>query len=720
MTTSTPANHRHRLILVAIIAAALALRVYMPWPFVFAGAHINLLETDAWYHLRVMEQLAQQFPHRLTVDPYAGGEFLKVPPLFDYLVAGLAWLLAGGQPTDSLVATSAAWAPPLLATVVVLLVHAVTRAAAGPTAGLLAAALVALLPGHFLDRTLLGYADHHALEACVSLLIVTVIARSLVHPTKWWRTGVLLGACFLAMRLAWTSSALIFATVGVWLAAHILLHAWRRRPIGEIHRTVGLGAALALAVTLAFPSLEPFGVALDTVAFSVIIALTMTTEVGRWSLARYGWSMSTPVWIGLGLTTVAVTASWWLAPEVWQQIVSEMSRFSATGAPGSVLEARPLLVYDGIWSLRPAWTFFGSGLVLGLIGLLVSVHRWWRGGHVVHLLLGIWFLSMFAATLGINRFGYYLVPALAIVGGMACAALLAWGQQHNGWRRTATVLIVTAGAFGINIGPAIASTTRPSGVPASWLPAFDCMRLQTEEPFGDGTAYYAAQPPGSPPASTVMTWWDYGYVVMAAGHRVPLAIPTGRGAATAARFYTATEEWAAMAQLDGLLARYVLMDDILPLSLSDQGGLIGKFQAVSETAGIPYTRFFDVYLLPENGSVKPIFLFHEDYYRTMAFRLGTIGGMGVAPTTSTVVSWRVDQTSQGPVKVITHLERVDGPDAARDRLRSLGPGNHAIVGTSPRTSPIALDAITGLNRAYVTPELGLLRQGAVQIFERVK
>ena len=52
-------------LLLAIVAVALMLRVYLPWPLVFTTTHVNLLESDAWYHLRVIEHLAATFPHRL-------------------------------------------------------------------------------------------------------------------------------------------------------------------------------------------------------------------------------------------------------------------------------------------------------------------------------------------------------------------------------------------------------------------------------------------------------------------------------------------------------------------------------------------------------------------------------------------------------------------------------------------------------------------------------
>src|SRR5688572_16802847 len=65
--------------LAAILVIAAALRVWAPWDDVLgpstslraSGARVNFLETDAWYHVRLVENQVRNFPHRVTVDPYA-------------------------------------------------------------------------------------------------------------------------------------------------------------------------------------------------------------------------------------------------------------------------------------------------------------------------------------------------------------------------------------------------------------------------------------------------------------------------------------------------------------------------------------------------------------------------------------------------------------------------------------------------------------------------
>ena len=61
----------------------LRIRLYPAWNGVFGGSTINFLETDAWYHLRLIENQVRNFPWRVTADPYAapGGQFVPIAPL---------------------------------------------------------------------------------------------------------------------------------------------------------------------------------------------------------------------------------------------------------------------------------------------------------------------------------------------------------------------------------------------------------------------------------------------------------------------------------------------------------------------------------------------------------------------------------------------------------------------------------------------------------------
>ena len=55
----------------AILATAAALRLSAPWDDVLGPSRVNFLETDACYYVRLVENQVRNFPHRVTVDPYA-------------------------------------------------------------------------------------------------------------------------------------------------------------------------------------------------------------------------------------------------------------------------------------------------------------------------------------------------------------------------------------------------------------------------------------------------------------------------------------------------------------------------------------------------------------------------------------------------------------------------------------------------------------------------
>ena len=708
--------------LVLIIVVALFIRIYLPWPLVYTGTHVNLFETDAWYHLRVIENLVAQFPHKLLADPYVlGGQAIRLPPLLDYLVAGTAWLVGLGRPSATTVTTVAVFTPPVLAGLTILVVYATARRLGGRLAALIAATLAAILPGHFLDRTLLGYLDHHALEALVSTTLLYLIARGLSQERRPLRSAVGLGLALLAMRLSWTSAAMIFAIVGVWLAAHLALQSWRRTGSGTVHRTVGLAATVALALTLAFPGVEPFGVYLGSIALGLIAGLAIIAEAARLGLARHWWSPRDLVAAAVIAGSAAAIALPWLFPGPVGEIRAELSRFGLSQVLTSVSEARPLFMYEGAWSLHPAWEFFRTGFLLGLVAVLWLAWRWWRHRRATDLLLVVWTVAMYAATIGVNRFGYYLVPAIAIAGGALCAATLEAGRRRGGWQQRIAVILIAGGAIGLNLGPTVEATIRPASIPGSWLPALEWMRHHAEEPFGDPD-YYLARYDNAPlrtPTSTVMAWWDYGYAIMAVGRRVPIANPTGFGAATAARFYTEIDEGAALALLDEQRSRYVLMDEQLPLSVRPNGALFGKFQSVAETAGVASSRFFDVYFIRDQGPSRPIFLFHEDYYRTMAFRLGVLAVQGYGRQSTSVVTWQTELVPGfGAAKVVTALDTFDQYDDALAHKAQLGAGNHAIVGLQPDVSAVPIEAVAGLQRVFTTLTPGAFGQGAAQVFER--
>jgi dolichyl-diphosphooligosaccharide--protein glycosyltransferase len=95
-------------ILVALFfGIALYLRAYLPYDKVFSGDWIKFTSVDAYFHMRLVDNLVHNFPHHMAIDPYRiypGVTGVISYPLFDWLLAGIIWLIGLGSPTRHSVA----------------------------------------------------------------------------------------------------------------------------------------------------------------------------------------------------------------------------------------------------------------------------------------------------------------------------------------------------------------------------------------------------------------------------------------------------------------------------------------------------------------------------------------------------------------------------------------------------------------------------------------
>jgi asparagine N-glycosylation enzyme membrane subunit Stt3 len=57
--------------LAAIFAISLALRIGVPWDHVFSGQWIKLTDNDAYYYVRLLDNLSHHFPLLGQADPYS-------------------------------------------------------------------------------------------------------------------------------------------------------------------------------------------------------------------------------------------------------------------------------------------------------------------------------------------------------------------------------------------------------------------------------------------------------------------------------------------------------------------------------------------------------------------------------------------------------------------------------------------------------------------------
>ncbi len=168
--------------LALLFGVALYIRTVLPYDQVFGGDFIKFTGVDAYYHMRVVDNLVHNFPRLIEFDPYfvyPTGSWMAMPPLFDWLLAGIIWVITLGSPTQHIIDVVGVYFPAVLGALTVIPVYFVGRALFGHWAGLISAGLIAILPGEFLGRSILGFTDHHVAETLFSATAMLFLVLAL-------------------------------------------------------------------------------------------------------------------------------------------------------------------------------------------------------------------------------------------------------------------------------------------------------------------------------------------------------------------------------------------------------------------------------------------------------------------------------------------------------------------------------------------------------------
>src|SRR5688572_5891180 len=459
------------MMLAIILVVAAALRVAAPWDDVLGSERVNFRETDAWYHVRLAESQVRNFPHRVTVDPYAapGGQYVAVAPLLDTVIATAAFVTRGRHAAGPYIERVAALVPAIAGVLAIVAVWALARNAFGRRAGLIAALLAAILPGHFLDRTLVGFVDHHALEVLFSFATLACIS---------YGTVVGAGVCLGLYLLAWASGSYFVFILAVWIVFTAMLapgHPNAQSPrVGDpgdrraaAARFTAIMSAIALAIVLLFQDPDLFRYNTQIAALAGLLLLSLAVMFFANHLVK-------AVAVITVVSVTLVLIAWMFMPGLFNQVVTDLNRFRPDATRMAVLEARPLFLYTGNWTWSQPWTFFRTGFYAGIAAMVGLAWATWRSRNVDHILILCFTAANYLATLGQNRFGYYLVPSAAVVIAWLADRVLDWGAASHAsgqqprvkiampFQRQVAVIAVAGILIAPNLGAA-AVATRHSG-----------------------------------------------------------------------------------------------------------------------------------------------------------------------------------------------------------------------------------------------------------------
>ncbi|QKY21480.1 oligosaccharyl transferase, archaeosortase A system-associated [Halolamina sp. CBA1230] len=331
---------------------------------------------DAWYHLRQSTYSTLNFPGVMPYDPWTGfpvGVFAgQFGTLYDQLIALVALIIGLGSPSETLIAKVLLVSPAVFGALAVVPVYFIGKRFSNRIGGLFGVFLLALLPGLFLRRTLVGAADHNAVEpffmgmAMVGLFGAVAVAERTMpvwevvreefesreldttkEPLLWSvAAGVLVGL----FLWAWPPAVFLIGIVGLFLTVNVIADVVH----GNTPEPVAFAVAVSMGVTGVMSVLLIDTIGTGTTAHSLLQPLAAfsvaAAAVFFAALARY-WEREDlnatyfPVAI-LGIGAVGTIVVSVVAEGLFSGITGNLLSivgFSADAATRTISEAMPFL-----------------------------------------------------------------------------------------------------------------------------------------------------------------------------------------------------------------------------------------------------------------------------------------------------------------------------------------------------------------------------------------
>jgi len=433
------------LILAPICCIAFLLRVLPPFDSVFYQDWVGFQSTDPWYHMRHIESLVRHFPNPMEFDPYGfypSGTHVETAPLFDFMVGFPAWMFGAWSPSIRIIETVGAYFPAVIGALVPIPMYFIAKALFGRRAGIVAALLIAILPGPFLANTLLGYTDHHSAEILFSVLVMLFFIQAINSAqhqnislsdfrNKDWKAlkrtllyASLAGIALALYLLSWRSGSFLVFILFSFFTIQFSIDYLRNKTTDYL-LIVGLPTfAIALFVILPFSGLYSLA---DLQVYSLVAGLlALLTLRGlahvmlRHNINKLYYPVLSAAAVGIGILLL-----YFVNPDIFSKIVDKLGlAFNPTGTRLTIVEVGGL-------SISRAWEYFGPAFYIFLLSLIVLIYVVVKTGAPAKTLLVIWCLIVLIAAFGQQRLSYYLAINVALLTAYFCYALfeILWSNR---------------------------------------------------------------------------------------------------------------------------------------------------------------------------------------------------------------------------------------------------------------------------------------------------
>ncbi len=750
------------ILLIIFFGVSLYLRVVLPYSQIFVGNWIKFTITDAYYFMRHIDNLVVNFPHFFLYDPfqyYPSGVALDGHNFFVYFSSSLIWLIGLGHPSQHTVDLVGAYLPAVLGALTIVPVYFIGKALVNRWVGLLSAAMIAILPGEFIGRTILGNTDRDAFEVMLTALTmlffilaiksasekqvafcslrphtISLHSRPLIYSIV---LGILIGV----FVLTWRGSFLCILTILVYFVVQSVINQFQRKssePLGFVCIVSLLIALIVFLIGSRLPMIIA-ALALSLLFLVVFTCLASILNAKKASPYFFPSSILLLALIGLGILYA-------ISPSMFEAMLNQFRVFFPSEAELTVSQMQPILFPGGNFSLIPIWGNFTTGNILIFFAFGILIFYIIKRQEPDKILLLVWSLILLVAMLLTRRIALLFALNMAVMMGYLAWQILSFIIQKTAVHRTeklsagaplkkkkktasaqmhvrnnffmrnriAVVCVTSVALFFLfyfpSFSPAIEAVTQvPSNAPSDdWYRALNWLKENTPDPLDNPDAYYQYySEPVTYPASAygIASWWDFGYWIIRIGRRLPVCDPGGGPRREVAQLFTAQNEADANAIIDQLRARYLVIDE---------STINTKFKGVTTYAGMEISQFGESYYINNSGTFRNVMLYYPEYFQSLAVHLFRFNGKSVTPEDILVISYQEKTGRDGShYKEITNTNTFSTYEEAKTFIGQQKSGNYRIASTSPLTCPVPLEALQHYKLIYPTGS----GSSSVKIFE---
>ncbi len=484
------------------VGVSLFIRAYLPHEQVFSGEYIRFSSIDAYFHMRLIDSLVHNFPTLIDFDPYLlypSGMKLDNIHFFDWFLAGIIWVFGLGSPTQHTIDVIAVYFPAVLASLTVIPVYFIGKELFGRGAGVIAAGLIAILPGEYLGRSILGFTDHHVAETLFStvtmLFLILAIKRAQASGltiqhlrNRDWKVirkpviySALTGLSLGIYLVTWIGGLLFVFIILLYFFIQFIIDHLKRNSTDYLLPAGTATFLIALIIYVIFAggtftsksaSMMPW--------LSLLIGAAVPTTLHFISRRFTAWKIKSRYYYPIALFGLVVVASL-ICYAIYPNFVRNVFDVFNLLAVRTIIEMQPFLHPRQEWTADLAWGNFNTNLFLfpgtqslpkwfqwipglSLIALVILVINTIRHGDFSKNALLIWSLVILLATLGQRRFAYYLAVNVALLTGYISWQFLKINlaihpkvKYLNAAVAIITILLLVF-VFSANLHPAIVAT----------------------------------------------------------------------------------------------------------------------------------------------------------------------------------------------------------------------------------------------------------------------